>query len=610
MAMTVMNNSAAMLSLGELNKNITEMGKRQKKLSSGMKINSAGDDASSYAISERMRAQLRSLDQDVDNVKKGTTLLNVAGGAIDNIVDELRNMKEMAINAANDHNTDQDRATLQKELEQKLANIDDIASTTNFNNKILLDGRYSRAGVKVMRTVVEPRSYPNVSGTGIVVENTVTGLFANSGLTQETAASDGKTSSSGVDWINGRQVLEGRQFGEYLLDFSSAVNANGDPLNLPDDLDGQGFYVVCAGRTDALPTSPGGSMPAVNDENGETRYLWCGGSHTFVFDKSIPFGTGVKVGTITEASNSHSVHTSYAIGIGGITDQSQLAQALFEGARTAAGASPGTSSVTLRSGDPLTFIDKGDGTYAMKRGYAMWIYEGYESRGDFPYPVPNQYIAVEETDYHPLVIHHGTRSAQRTNVYINDMRTKALKGDIPNQDDVERLEKLLPASSLNAYYDTLHSMGIDEPDGKIGILDGIVDRLVENNPQYASNSNYKSYMEYRDVIDVAKNTSTDKIKLTTQKDASVAIRVLDGALEYALDEATYVGAYINRFNFTEENLVTSNENTQSAESVIRDADMAKEMTNFTKSSILSQSAQAMLAQANQVGSQALSLLQQ
>lgn len=599
MAMTVMNNSAAMLSLGELNKNITEMGKRQRKLSSGMKINSAGDDASSYAISERMRAQLRSLDQDVDNVKKGTTLLNVAGGAIDNIVDELRNMKEMAINAANDHNTDQDRATLQKELEQKLANIDDIASTTNFNNKILLDGRYSRAGVKVLRRQVTPNAYPGVGNAGDIVANTTRGLFTNSGFTQATVNSDGKTADSGVAWINGRQVLEGKAYTSYELDFSDAVNSSGNSLSLPDDLHGQGFYVVCAGYSDIR--SDNNSV-----DGNDYRYDFCGKSHQFIFDKDLPVGFGSRIGI---TNDNH--HYSFAIGIGGVTDSSDLAKALFQGVRTAMGQNSDSDRVSIKAGtDILSFRDNGDDTYSMERNYAMWVYEGYEVRDNIPYPVPDQETYIEATDYHPLVIHHGTRSAQRTNVYINDMRTRALKGDIPNQGDVERLEKLLPASSLNEYQDTLHRLGISETNEKMGVLDGIVDRLVENNPQYASNSNYKSYMEYRDVIDVAKNTSTDKIKLTTQKDASVAIRVLDGALEYALDEATYVGAYINRFNFTEENLVTSNENTQSAESVIRDADMAKEMTNFTKSSILSQSAQAMLAQANQVGSQALSLLQQ
>ena len=156
MAMTVMNNSAAMLSLGELNKNITEMGKRQKKLSSGMKINSAGDDASSYAISERMRAQLRSLDQDEQNVKNGASLLKVGDGGISNIVDELRNLKELAINAANDSNTDADRAIIQKEFNEKMANIDDIASTTNFNGINLLDGTWKRPTTHVVTRPVIP----------------------------------------------------------------------------------------------------------------------------------------------------------------------------------------------------------------------------------------------------------------------------------------------------------------------------------------------------------------------------------------------------------------------------------------------------------------------
>ena len=144
MAMTVLNNTAAALTIGELNKNISSLGKQHKKVSSGMKLNSAGDDASAYAISERMRAQIRSLDQDVENVKNGRALLKVAAGGIDNIIDELRNIKELAINSANDTNTDKDRATLQKEYEQKIANINDIVSETNYNGKILLDGRYGR----------------------------------------------------------------------------------------------------------------------------------------------------------------------------------------------------------------------------------------------------------------------------------------------------------------------------------------------------------------------------------------------------------------------------------------------------------------------------------
>ena len=82
MAFTIMNNSSAMLALGETNKNNTALSKSLKKVSSGMRLNSAGDGASDYAISEKMRVMIRSLNQDEENVKKGINLINTAEGGI------------------------------------------------------------------------------------------------------------------------------------------------------------------------------------------------------------------------------------------------------------------------------------------------------------------------------------------------------------------------------------------------------------------------------------------------------------------------------------------------------------------------------------------------
>ena len=142
MAMTILNNSAVNMTLGELNKNITKLGKSLSKVSTGQKIVYAGDNAADYGISESMRAKIRSLEQDVKNVQNGSSMMKTALGGIQNIVDELRELKELAIDAANDSNTDADRATMQKVLEQKRANIDNIATSTNFNSKSLLDGNY------------------------------------------------------------------------------------------------------------------------------------------------------------------------------------------------------------------------------------------------------------------------------------------------------------------------------------------------------------------------------------------------------------------------------------------------------------------------------------
>lgn len=594
MAMTVMNNSAAMLSLGELNKNITEMGKRQKKLSSGMKINSAGDDASSYAISERMRAQLRSLDQDEQNVKNGASLLKVGDGGISNIVDELRNLKELAINAANDSNTDADRAIIQKEFNEKMANIDDIASTTNFNGINLLDGTWKRPTTHVVTRPVIPNSY-NVTVDGDnIANNSITGFFANSGFSQATAnATNGKTEDSGAAWINGRQVLEGRSWTPYTLDFSGACSG----LSLPGDINGQGFTIFCAGNSDTSSVTM-------------SRFDWCADSHSFIFDASLPVGIS-RTGRTDNIGDYGGVHRSFVIGIAGVENSDDLVRAFYEGIRSAVGGNSENQVDIVCHTDILTFKHNSDNTYSMDRNWGMWLYEGYPTSDYIPDPPPNEENMLVTDDYHPLVIQSGTKSAQNINLFINDMHIDALKSDIPNESDVERLEKYLPGSSLSTYQNTIHEMGITESASKIGILDGIMDRLVESSPGFASSSNYKKYMEYRDIVNAAGSAQTlDNVKVITQKDASVAIRVVDSAIEYALNEATYVGAYISRMGFTESNIVTSSENTQSAESVIRDSDMAKEMTNFTKSSILSQSAQAMLAQANQVGSQALSLLQQ
>ena len=144
MAMTVMHNASAQLSLGELNKNINKLGKALAIVASGQKINGAKDDSASFAISEVMREKIRSLEQDVQNVQNGSAMLKTAEGGIQNIVDELRELRELAIDAANDSNTDDDRRVLQKVLDQKRANIEDIAVSTNYNGKRLLDGAYVR----------------------------------------------------------------------------------------------------------------------------------------------------------------------------------------------------------------------------------------------------------------------------------------------------------------------------------------------------------------------------------------------------------------------------------------------------------------------------------
>lgn len=146
MAMVVKNNMSAVRTLNTLNTNQSNLTKSLTKVSSGMKINSAQDDASGYAISERMRVQIRSLDQANQNTQNGSSLMKTAEGAVSSTVEILKTLKEKVINAANDTNTDSDRATIQKELNQSIDQIDDNANVT-FNGKYLVDGSKNTVGV-------------------------------------------------------------------------------------------------------------------------------------------------------------------------------------------------------------------------------------------------------------------------------------------------------------------------------------------------------------------------------------------------------------------------------------------------------------------------------
>ena len=141
--MVVKNNMSAINTLNTLNKNHGALAKSLQKVSSGMRINSAADDASGYAISERMRVQIRSLDQDNRNTQNGNSMMKVAEGAVSSTVEILKTLKEKVINAANDTNTDSDRQQIQKELDQSIDQINDNANVT-YNGKYLVDGSHNR----------------------------------------------------------------------------------------------------------------------------------------------------------------------------------------------------------------------------------------------------------------------------------------------------------------------------------------------------------------------------------------------------------------------------------------------------------------------------------
>ncbi|WP_288322232.1 flagellin [uncultured Selenomonas sp.] len=442
MAMIVKNNMSAVNTLNILNKNQSSLAKSLQKVSSGMKINDAGDDASGYAISERMRVQIRSLNQDNQNTQNGNSMMKTAEGAVSSTVEILKTLKEKAINAANDTNTDEDRRTIQKEINQMVDQIDDNALAT-YNGKYLVDGSRNSIGKATCTTL---------TNSSLSTES----KWA-SALTELQSRTNEGLNIQSTDKITVSYVREGKT---YTTTFQVSTYTMADLLtkkafNGTDGVDGSDFV-------DKAKTQEGSFIGL--DKAGNSVYT-------------------------ADNKNAMSLNAKGA----GTTFQ--------------------VSSFTLSISDNTGAIRKTANT----------ALDGFNER-----------IRAENASAdNALTLQTGTKANQAIKVSMTDMRSLAL--------------------------------GMKGTDGSV-------------------------------------------ISVQTQDKANAAINSIETALQKALDEQANIGAVQTRLSYTSSNLTTAAENVQNSESTIRDADMAKEMTEYTKNNVLLQAAQSMLAQANQNSSAVLSLL--
>ena len=147
--MVVQHNLSAMNTNRQMGTITSSLQKSTEKLSSGYKINRAGDDAAGLSISEKMRSQIRGLNKAATNAQDGISLIQVAEGALNETHSILQRMNELATQAANDTNVSADRTAIQSEMDQLVSEIDRIQSTTQFNTKNLLDGNFTGKNLQV-----------------------------------------------------------------------------------------------------------------------------------------------------------------------------------------------------------------------------------------------------------------------------------------------------------------------------------------------------------------------------------------------------------------------------------------------------------------------------
>lgn len=199
--MRINHNIAALNTHRQLNSATNAQSKSMEKLSSGLRINRAGDDAAGLAISEKMRGQIRGLDMAAKNAQDGISLIQTAEGALNETHDILQRMRELSVQSANDTNNDNDRAEIQKEMTQLLSEVDRISNDTEFNTKKLLNGGFGGQVNKdaATSTVLGVASVAKASTTGAVAGDytiTVTAADGSAGagaLTMEDASGNKQT---------------------------------------------------------------------------------------------------------------------------------------------------------------------------------------------------------------------------------------------------------------------------------------------------------------------------------------------------------------------------------------------------------------------------------
>ena len=544
--MVVQHNMQAMNANRMLNVTTSTQAKSTEKLSSGYKINRAADDAAGLTISEKMRKQIKGLDQASTNAEDGVSSVQTAEGALTEVHSMLQRMNELAVQASNGTNSESDRSAIQDEISQLTTEIDRVSETTKFNETYLLKGNTNgdSSAVKV-----------NAHDAGLA------GKLTDNG--------DGtSTFDAGALNVGDKVTIAGK---EYTIADSSKTTDYAD-----------------------LKTTQGVALDSGN---------------TLVRDG--------KSYTYHKTTDKKSDGTAYAAnGWYENDDENATATTIANTALKAGDIKNGQKLV----GDgqevwaPTTQTDAENNIKALGDGDTVIVTDAQGTQTTYTIGVANDPDNDKYTidglleklgDMNGLLVDDGTNKMA---VIGND------DGDdstISAQEAYSKMAKELQEAS---------SIGTDTPAtvssngaGKFTIKQGSVE--VKKALSFSLHVGADADMTNKINVDIESMSAAGlgikgiNVKDDSGKAATYAIDAIADAVSKVSAQRSALGAVQNRLEHTIANVDNVVENTTSAESRIRDTDMAEEMVEYSKNNILAQAGQSMLAQANQSNQGVLSLLQ-
>ncbi|MGE7307350.1 flagellin [Priestia megaterium] len=283
--MRINHNIAALNTYRQYNSANAAQSKTMEKLSSGMRINSAADDAAGLAISEKMRGQVRGLDQASRNAQDGISMIQTAEGGLNETHDILQRMRELSVQASNDTNTVDDRKEIQKEVEQLKSEVNRISDNTEFNTQKLLNGSLGAVGTS--------------SDTSKVTLTSATGLKKGDyDVTISTAATQKATAAGSATFdgtIDNALKTADLSINGVKIDFS----------DLADDADSNAVVAKInsySDKTGVTASSTSNKIALKTDTYGSDTKLLLSGSNAAKFGGAVSGGADA-VATITDENN-------------------------------------------------------------------------------------------------------------------------------------------------------------------------------------------------------------------------------------------------------------------------------------------------------------------
>ena len=653
--MRIQHNIMAMNAYRNYTNNVAAMKKNLEKLSSGYKINRAGDDAAGLAISEKMRAQITGLQTAQKNAKDGISLVQTAEGALTEVHDMLNRMVELATQSANGtYDNTTDRYQMQKEVNQLLEEIDRIADSSNFNGINLLDGTLGlntdafsvsagdayTAAVGAATTAAALGTVHGGAGASFVNPSFTVDLkdlkisHAANGKATITVAGQTLTSASlGAAGTADAATVASKIAAAYTgtnashtvtiggLDFK--VTAAGSKLTFTHcTATGATATAITASKADAFNAAIKGATVQVTGAKDDTAYDHAiqdlklaqaeksGGLFGADWDLSgvVADGNSIVIGSRTftfkmTAANS-TITGSNTVKIDNrkfTTASQQTAEAI----RLLSAKSDAKIHISAKDGNTI-HVDMA-GTAAQTANAST--VEKFKNLFKVKTTAQDEKLASTK-----LTIDEG--KLKEGNVISIGDKKFVYKGSGSNGfTDAADLATKLNDAGYTTTVSTVSGKKVLNIQGKqaagVEAKDVAAPTILGKGLTLQIGDTSEEWNQLNVAVQDmhAANLGIGNLKIDTEEAAQAAINKIKTAINTVSDVRGTLGATQNRLDHTINNLSVMTENIQDAESTIRDTDVAEEMMAYTKNNILIQSAQAMLAQANQVPQGVLQLLQ-